>query len=90
MATGYIIDLDHRDDSLRLIQKCNHNFRMLMNRQSGQSTQAIIPAGLVTGVKGEMQQDYETGDVSIALEETGENILPIEVLTIWDEIINPT
>ena len=90
MATGYIIDLDHRDDSLRLIQKCNHNFRMLMNRQSGQSAQAIIPAGLVTGVKGEMQQDYETGDVSIALEETGENILPIEVLTIWDEIINPT
>lgn len=46
--------------------------------------------GAVTGVKGEMQQDYETGDVSIALEETGENILPIEVLTIWDEIINPT
>ena len=74
MSTGYIIDLDHRDDSLRLIQKCNHNFRMLMNRQSGQSAQSIIPAGLVTGVKGEMQQDYETGDVSIALEETGSPI----------------
>ncbi len=63
---------------------------MLMGRQSEQMSQMVIPSDLVTGVKGEMQSDFETGNVSIALEETGENILPIEVLTIWDEIINPT
>ena len=63
---------------------------MLMGKQSEQMSQMVIPSDLVTGVKGEMQSDFETGNVSIALEETGENILPIEVLTIWDEIINPT
>ena len=37
MATSYIIDLDHRDDVMRIVQKCNHNFKLIAGQQSKQS-----------------------------------------------------
>lgn len=51
--------------------------------------------GTILGVKGEMQPNYDdeenqSGYVSISIEETGEAMMPLDVLTIYDEIFNQT
>lgn len=51
--------------------------------------------GTILGVKGEMQSGYDdaenqSGYVSISIEETGEAMVSLDVLTIYDEIFNQT
>lgn len=38
---SYIVDLDNNDDLMRIIQKCNRNFRLLATDQTRQSTSGI-------------------------------------------------
>lgn len=80
-------------------EKLNSNFRRVLSLVSDETprgsemasiiNEVVVDSGTagVTGVKGEMQSEFETGRVSIALEETGEKIDGEGVGQMWMSIV---
>lgn len=100
MARNYDIAGFGTSDGLtpQVSEKLNANFRRMLSlitnetpRGSEMATiinEVVVDSGTagVTGVKGEMQSEFETGRVSISLEETGEP-LGNEIADIWNSSI---
>ena len=54
---SHLVDIDHTDDLTRVVQKCNHNFRLVLSRQVKQATADQISADAIYSYINEQVDD---------------------------------